>query len=148
MSFKVKITITDNGNRPNNSTFTLYGDLDNYETPIASDITKLELTDPLIPYIVDVPDGTTFLRLFDDFNGCFVEFEITEDNFCEEANFTFSSADTQLIGRIDVGDLLSNNNSLTDYRIFWYNENQQNKSKLQSNSLKMTSQGSEEKSLY
>ena len=123
MSLQVKISLTDSGNRAPNTVFKLYGDLDNYTTQIGSDILLSELTNPNNPYFVTVGDGTTTLRLSDVTDGCVVDLTISETDFCLEANFSFSSDDNDLVGRIDVGDLLSNNQGLTDYRIYWYNEN-------------------------
>lgn len=122
MSFNVEISITDGGSRPNDRTFTVYGNLDGYVTPIQSGITKTELTNTETPYFILVDDGTTTLRLVDDVEGCYIDIVITNGDFCGVANFTFTSAETNLIGSIDVGDLLGNTSGLTDYRIFWYNE--------------------------
>lgn len=123
MSLQVKISLTDSGNRPPSTVFKLYGNLDNYTTQIGSDIPLSELTDPNNPYFVTVGDGTTILRLSDVTDGCIVDLTISETEFCLEANFSFSTNNNNLVGRIDVGDLLSNNQGITDYRIFWYNEN-------------------------
>ena len=123
MNKVIIISLVDTGNRPLTTPFTLYGDLDNFVNPLLTGIVLSDLIDENTPYFVSIPEGVTILRLIDTINDCYIDLPISEVDFCGVANFDFSEANTSLIGRIDVGDLLSNNQGLTDYRIYWYNEN-------------------------
>ena len=73
----IKITIVDSGNRPNDTTYDIYGNLDGYVTPIVTGVEKVELIDPNNPYILTLDDGITVLRLLDVLGDCYLELPIT-----------------------------------------------------------------------
>ena len=83
MGFYVKISIVDNGSRPSDRLFSIYGDLDSYTVPIVTSVPKSEIDDITNPYIILVPDGTTSIRIIDGVAGCYTDKLVTSDDPCE-----------------------------------------------------------------
>lgn len=79
------------------------------------------LTPPLCPYIYVVPNNTVQIKLIDDnLSKCELLMNVQDSNVCTICNLDLSSASTNTINLISVGNLTGTCSPMTDYRIYWY----------------------------
>jgi hypothetical protein len=132
--------------------FSVYGDLDNFTTPIAQNIPSSDLLPPpngTCPFILNVPTGTTQIIVIDQcikivdtaaiFNPvdiaagtlatdcCYSIISLPEPPpspfvFCEECEIGFDTFDTSTVGKIIAGNVTSSCGPVTDYVIGWYKD--------------------------
>jgi len=139
------------GNLSSNG-FSVYGNLDNFTTPIAQNIPASNLLPPpngTCPFILNVPTGTTQIIVIDQCTGaidtaaifnpvdiaagtlstncCYSIIDLPEPpippiTFCEECGIGFDIFDTSTIGKIIAGNVTSSCGPVTDYTIGWYKD--------------------------
>jgi len=116
------ICITNTGDTALGANLILYSNVDNF-TGIIETIPLTSLVAPNCPYLANVPDGATTLRLIDPNSGCCftlpfgVGFNLCE--ICEPLGF--SDATNPNIGSISVGQLTGGcDPNISNYYLEWY----------------------------
>ena len=95
----------------------------NFGTYLQS-VSKTDITGANCPYTFEVPDGTTSIRVYDQTNYCYVDFNVEDSNSCNVCNLNFDNISNNLIGTINVGNLTGScDPSITDYKVSWYGPN-------------------------
>ncbi len=121
MSKRIQICLTNLNSYPGlTGPFIVYSDLDTIN-PIESQITLDSVTEPNCPYRVDVPDGTTSIRLRDTNTGCYCTIPIQDNDICEICSFDFDLYSASTVGRLSVGNLTGScETPISSYKINWY----------------------------
>ncbi len=119
MSFSAATCITEVGPQPLGENIEIYSDVDNY-TALVSAVTLTQLTTNC-PLILEVPDGSTKLKVFDPETTCFYIIQLQSNDMCSVCDLGFTSYNSSSISRLTVGDLTGScDSSITDYLINWY----------------------------
>ena len=119
MSFSAATCITEVGPQPLGESIEIYTDVDSYST-VLSAVTLSQLTTNC-PLLIEVPDGTTKLKVFDPETTCFYIITLQSNDICGDCELGFDSVDNNQISTILIGNLTGScENPITDYRIEWY----------------------------
>ena len=119
MSFTAATCITETGTQPLGELIEIYTDVDSYST-LLSAVTISQLTTNC-PLFVEVPDGTTKLKVFDPETTCFYIITLQSNDICGDCELGFDSVDNNQISTILIGNLTGScETPITDYRIEWY----------------------------
>jgi hypothetical protein len=104
--------------------FTIYSNVDNYLTPLVSNVPITNFTGSSCPYVLaNVPEGTTTLRLYDFGAGCCIDIPYSDGfNICDICNpLGFSDNSSPNVGSISVGVLTGGcDPSIGQYYLVWY----------------------------
>lgn len=123
MSFSASTCLTYTG------TTTLGPSLNIYSNPISpsepgtyvSNVPTVDITGGNCPYTFEVPDGTTIIRLLDNFSGCYCDIPISDNNLCTTCDLNFNYYEPVTVGNIVAGELTGScMENITDYIINWY----------------------------
>ena len=119
MSFSAATCITEVGPQPLGENIEIYSDVDDY-TSLVSAVTLTQLT-VNCPLILEVPDGSTKLKVFDPETTCFYIIQLQSNDMCDVCDLGFTSYNSSSISRLTVGDLTGSCDTvITDYLINWY----------------------------
>jgi hypothetical protein len=104
--------------------FTIYSNVDNYLTPLVSNVPITNFTGSSCPYVLaNVPEGTTTLRLYDFGAGCCIDIPYSDGfNICDICNpLGFSDNSSPNVGSISVGALTGGcDPTIGQYYLVWY----------------------------
>jgi hypothetical protein len=116
------ICITNTGDTALGANLNLYSNVDNF-TGIIDTIPLTSLVAPNCPYLANVPDGATTLRLIDPTSGCCFSLPFGNGfNLCEICEpIGFSNATNPNPGSISVGQLTGGcDPNISNYYLEWY----------------------------
>ena len=121
MSFSAVTCLSYTGTTPLGGVMNIYSDYDGFTTPIQSSINLSAITGNECPYYIEVPNGTTQIRILDISTGCYCDTFVQSNDLCVSCELDFSSYSASTVGRIVAGNLTGAcESNITDYRIFWY----------------------------
>lgn len=121
MSFSASTCLTNSGTIPLGGLFNIYSNVDQFFNEFQSNVTYSQLFNNC-PYIMgNVPDGTTIIKIIDTLSKCCVTIDILSNDLCETCELGFEDYETNTVGVIVAGELTGScQNTISDYRIFWY----------------------------
>ena len=124
MSFSASTCLTDLGTTPLGPTLKIYSNPISPTSPgtFVLDVPTADVTGGNCPYVYELPDGTTSIRLSDPISGCYCDIPITNvENICITCDLNFISYEPTTVGKIVAGDISGScDNNITDYLIYWY----------------------------
>ena len=124
MSFSASTCLTDLGTTPLGPTLKIYSNPTAPSSPgtFVLDVPTADVTGGNCPYVYELPDGTTSIRLSDPVSGCYCDIPITNvENICITCDLNFISYEPTTVGKIVAGDISGScDNNITDYLIYWY----------------------------
>lgn len=121
MSFSAVTCLTYTGTTPLGGVVNIYSDVDSFTTPVQSEINLSSITGNECPYYIEVPDGTSQIRIMDIATGCYCDTPVQSNNLCVTCDLDFNSYSASTVGRIVAGNLTGTcESNITDYRIYWY----------------------------
>jgi len=120
------ICITNTGTTPLTG-FTIFSNVDNYQTPIISNVPISNFIPPQCPYILSgVPENATILRLFcftGETEGCCIDIPYSDGfNICDICiPLGFSDNSSPSVGAISVGHLTGGcDPNISNYYLTWF----------------------------
>lgn len=122
MPFSAVTCLTYTGTTTLGGNMNFYSNIDGYSTPFQTGINISAITTNQCPYYIsNVPDGTTTIRIYDTFTGCYCDLPIQSNDLCVTCNLNFTNYSASTVGRLVAGNLTGTcNPNITDYRIYWY----------------------------
>ena len=124
MSFSASTCLTNIGTTPLGPTLKIYSNPISPTSPgtFVLDVPTDDVTGGNCPYVYELPDGTTSIRLSDPVSGCYCDIPITNvDNICITCDLNFVSYEPTTIGKIVAGNISGScDNDITDYLVYWY----------------------------
>ena len=117
MSFLTSICVSDIGSIPQNGLVNIFTNVDNYTTPIQTNVAISAMTGNNCPYYLSVPSGTTEIHI-DYNNSVRICLEIFDP--CTSCSLGFTNYLTGNTATISVGELTGSCATITDYVINWY----------------------------
>jgi hypothetical protein len=117
MSFLTSICVSDIGSIPQNGLVNISTNVDNYTTPIQTNVAISAMTGNNCPYYLSVPSGTTEIHI--DYNNS-VRICLSILDPCTDCNLGFDVYNQNSIGQVVVGNLTGSCGTITDYLINWY----------------------------
>jgi len=123
MSITLSFCLSNIGNVPIDGIVNVYGNTDNYVTPIQSGVYISGMTGTQCPYSVVAPDGTNKLRIIHQPTQTRICVDYLDP--CTDCNLGFAQYKTNSIGNITAGHLTGTcGTQITDYFINWYGPQQ------------------------
>ena len=79
------------------------------------------------PCEINIPNGTTTVRLLDSVSYCYYDIAICDSNVCQPCNLGFSNALNNKVGYLSISNLTGTcDNDIANYVVDWYGPDNSN----------------------
>jgi hypothetical protein len=123
MSFSASTCLSNTGTATLGPTLNIYSNPESPTSPgtYVTNVPTEDITGGNCPYTLELPDGTTSIRISDPVSGCYCDVPIDDNNMCTTCDLAFDYYSPVSVGNIVAGDITGTcDASVSNYLINWY----------------------------